>query len=489
MATYTINQMTLPSGDVVQFQDKVTDFGDFAPVQSVNSKDGDVVLTASDVGALPDSTVIPAPGTGTNYPAMDGTKSLGSDAGYARVDHVHPKDTSKADVASPAFTGTPTAPTAAVGTDSTQVATTAFVNAEIADALGDFVGVKYEIVASISDLPATGEAGTIYLVPNSGTGKEIYDEYIWVASKTGSDKYEKIGSTDVDLSGYVQTSRTINGHDLTTDVTLTASQPTFSGTEATITVSGTPSGSITISSEASASGNYQPAGSVSQPTFTGSSSAVSISSEASASGNYQPAGTVSQPTFEGSQGSLSVTGTPSGSVTITSEASASGNYTPEGSISVTPNITLGTTTVKEVGTVGSAAVLTFTPPTNNDGNLTISWTPNVPTSSSDKTVGSGSVTSQTASGTFTGTKVQLGGSFSGNSLTSTGTFTPSGTVSQPTFSGTKVQLSGSCTPSGTISQPTFTGTKVQLSGSFSGSSLTATGTYTPQGSVTAPTIS
>ena len=37
----------------------------------------------------------------------------------------------KADLASPALTGTPTAPTAATGTDTTQIATTAFVNAEI----------------------------------------------------------------------------------------------------------------------------------------------------------------------------------------------------------------------------------------------------------------------------------------------------------------------------------------------------------------------
>lgn len=39
----------------------------------------------------------------------------------------------KAALASPALTGTPTAPTAAVGTNTTQVATTAFVNAEIAN--------------------------------------------------------------------------------------------------------------------------------------------------------------------------------------------------------------------------------------------------------------------------------------------------------------------------------------------------------------------
>ena len=39
----------------------------------------------------------------------------------------------KANLASPTFTGTPEAPTASVGTNSTQVATTAFVNAEIAN--------------------------------------------------------------------------------------------------------------------------------------------------------------------------------------------------------------------------------------------------------------------------------------------------------------------------------------------------------------------
>jgi len=39
----------------------------------------------------------------------------------------------KADLTSPAFTGTPTAPTASSGTNTTQVATTAFVTGAIAD--------------------------------------------------------------------------------------------------------------------------------------------------------------------------------------------------------------------------------------------------------------------------------------------------------------------------------------------------------------------
>ena len=60
-------------------------------------------------------------------PVMDGTAAVGTSLKYARADHVHASDTSKANLASPTFTGTPTAPTATAGTNTTQIATTAFV--------------------------------------------------------------------------------------------------------------------------------------------------------------------------------------------------------------------------------------------------------------------------------------------------------------------------------------------------------------------------
>lgn len=57
----------------------------------------------------------------------------------------------------------------------------------------------------VSILPSTGENGVIYLVPKdeatSKTGN-IYEEYIWITDDT---KFEKIGETDIDLSGYVKT--------------------------------------------------------------------------------------------------------------------------------------------------------------------------------------------------------------------------------------------------------------------------------------------
>jgi hypothetical protein len=69
---------------------------------------------------------------GTATPLMDGTAAVGTSTAYAREDHRHPTDTTRAPLASPAFTGTPTAPTAAAGTNNTQIATTAFVNTAIA---------------------------------------------------------------------------------------------------------------------------------------------------------------------------------------------------------------------------------------------------------------------------------------------------------------------------------------------------------------------
>ena len=79
--------------------------------------------------------------------------------------------------------------------------TSAQVSSAIQTALAGFTGIDFSIVAS---LPASGTKGVIYLVPNSGNGDNVYDEYIWITVE-GNSKFEKIGTTQVDLSGYVQT--------------------------------------------------------------------------------------------------------------------------------------------------------------------------------------------------------------------------------------------------------------------------------------------
>jgi len=72
---------------------------------------------------------------GTSAPSMNGSAAIGTSTRFARADHVHPTDTSRAPLASPALTGTPTAPTPANGTNTTQIATTAFVRATRLDQL------------------------------------------------------------------------------------------------------------------------------------------------------------------------------------------------------------------------------------------------------------------------------------------------------------------------------------------------------------------
>jgi len=68
---------------------------------------------------------------GTATPLVDGTAAVGTSLKYARADHVHPTDSSRAPLASPAFTGNPTAATQAAGNNSTRLATTAYVQTEL----------------------------------------------------------------------------------------------------------------------------------------------------------------------------------------------------------------------------------------------------------------------------------------------------------------------------------------------------------------------
>ena len=80
--------------------------------------------------------------------------------------------------------------------------TSSDVQSAINSALAGISGVSFSIVSS---LPASGETGVFYLVSNSGSGDNVYDEYVWITDN-GTSKFEKIGTTAVDLSGYMQTS-------------------------------------------------------------------------------------------------------------------------------------------------------------------------------------------------------------------------------------------------------------------------------------------
>lgn len=87
------------------------------------------------------------------------------------------------------------------------VYTNEMINTLIQTALSGFERISFQKVNSYGDLPVTGTNGVIYLVPNSGTAPNIYDEYVWYTDPSTTPPtsgYEKIGTTQIDLSGYVQ---------------------------------------------------------------------------------------------------------------------------------------------------------------------------------------------------------------------------------------------------------------------------------------------
>ena len=66
-----------------------------------------------------------------------------------------------------------------------------------------------QMVASVSELPAVGVLGTIYLVKGDGKDKNTYDEYFW---NTTSEipAYEKFGGIDIDVSNFVTMSQVVD---------------------------------------------------------------------------------------------------------------------------------------------------------------------------------------------------------------------------------------------------------------------------------------
>lgn len=86
-------------------------------------------------------------------PQMDGTASAGTSSKFSRGDHVHPSDTTRAPINSPALTGTPTAPTPTSSANNTQIATTAFVQT---------------LLAALSLVPSTGQTGNVLTKTSGG---------------------------------------------------------------------------------------------------------------------------------------------------------------------------------------------------------------------------------------------------------------------------------------------------------------------------------
>lgn len=169
---------------------------------------------------------------------------------------------------------------------------------------------------------------------------------------------------------------------------------------------------------------------------TGSLKALAFKDSASAA--YTPAGTISQPTFTGTKATISANYTPAGTVAI-SEGTGTANYTPQGTVSApTVTVTANTASIEPFGSAGTLP--SFTASVSGE-TLSLGFSAGtLPSAGTAVTVATGIKSATASVPTFTGTGAELKAAFTGTAGTATAEYTPAGTVSKPTFTGTAATI-------------------------------------------------
>ena len=159
----------------------------------------------------------------TNSPALTGTPTAPTAAQGTNTTQIATTEfvnteiaadiSGKADSASPTLTGTPLAPTAAQGTNTTQIATTAYVQAEVGQSIQAFD----------ADTTKNDVANTFTAAQTLNAGLTVDGPYKQAA--------ETVAALDIDLSTGNYFTKTINGNS-----TFTFSNPPASGTVGSFTL-------------------------------------------------------------------------------------------------------------------------------------------------------------------------------------------------------------------------------------------------------------
>ena len=78
--------------------------------------------------------------------------------------------------------------------------TKAATDAAITEAIEGIVELDYQVV---TQLPAQGTKGVVYLVPDETAGSNSYDEYIWIIVE-GTGNFVKLGARTLDISNKLE---------------------------------------------------------------------------------------------------------------------------------------------------------------------------------------------------------------------------------------------------------------------------------------------
>ena len=182
-------------------------------------------MTASDVGALPNTTPIPTKTsdltndsgfiTASSLPTR--TSQLTNDSGFITSGDIPTIPTKTSDLTNDSgFITSSSLPTKVSDltndtgfiTNTTNNLTNyytkinTYTKTEVDQLIGAISTLDIQIVQT---LPSTGSTSTIYLVPKTASTNDSYDEYIYV-----NNNWEHIGSTEVDLTNYYTKTETDN---------------------------------------------------------------------------------------------------------------------------------------------------------------------------------------------------------------------------------------------------------------------------------------
>jgi len=258
----------------------------------------------------------------------------------------------KAPLASPALTGIPTAPTAVSSTNTTQVATTAYVKSVVSD-LTNGAGAAYDTLKELQDLIIADEGAVSSLTTLVGTKAPIASP-TFTGTVSGIDK-TMVGLGNVDnttdagkpISTATQTALDLKLASATAASTYAPiASPTFTGTVSGITKSMVGLGNVDNTTDAA------------KPISTATQTALDAKlASATAASTYAP---IASPTFTGTLVLPSTVNGPSASTSVNLLFPTTGGHITLGGSQTTGNLTLGGGAGRTTGVIGIGTGVTTT---------------------------------------------------------------------------------------------------------------------------------
>lgn len=211
-----------------------------ASISAVNAKQ-DTLVSGTNIKTVNNTSLLGSGnvsvGTITGITMNGSSKGTSGVVDLGTVLTAHQDISGKADINSPALTGTPTAPTAVAGTNTTQIATTAFVQTVI-NALPEPMIFKGSL----------GTGGTITTLPAASSDNEGFT-YKVITAGTYASQAAKIGDTFIsDGTNWILIPSGDEPSGTVTSITLNATAPLTINDSSAITTSGTRTLGITMDS-------------------------------------------------------------------------------------------------------------------------------------------------------------------------------------------------------------------------------------------------